>query len=59
MPHFIAHRISTVQDLDKIILLDDGKVVDVGTHQELLSRCHEYKVMVELQKLDDEKKGDN
>ena len=55
----IAHRISTVQDLDKIILLDDGKVVDVGTHQELLSRCHEYKVMVELQKLDDEKKGDN
>ena len=55
----IAHRISTVQDLDKIILLDDGKVVDVGTHQELLHRCHEYKVMVELQKLDDEKKGDN
>jgi ATP-binding cassette subfamily B protein len=55
----IAHRISTVQDLDKIILLDDGKVVDVGTHQELVSRCHEYNVMVELQKLDDEKKGDN
>ena len=55
----IAHRISTVQDLDKIILLDEGKVVDVGTHQELLDRCHEYKVMVELQKLDEEKKGDN
>ena len=55
----IAHRISTVQDLDKIILLDEGKVVDVGTHQELLNRCHEYKVMVELQKLDEEKKGDN
>lgn len=54
----IAHRISTVQDLDKIILLDDGKVVDVGTHQELLARCHEYNVMVELQKLDEEK-GDN
>ena len=55
----IAHRISTVQDLDKIILLDEGKVVDVGTHQELVARCHEYKVMVELQKLDEEKKGDN
>lgn len=54
----IAHRISTVQELDKIILLDDGKIVDVGTHQELLDRCHEYKVMVELQKLDEEK-GDN
>lgn len=54
----IAHRISTVQELDKIILLDDGKIVDVGTHQELLNRCHEYKVMVELQKLDEEK-GDN
>ncbi len=54
----IAHRISTVQDLDKIILLDDGKIVDVGTHQELIERCHEYNVMVELQKLDEEK-GDN
>ena len=54
----IAHRISTVQELDKIILLDDGKIVDVGTHQELLNRCNEYKVMVELQKLDEEK-GDN
>lgn len=54
----IAHRISTVQDLDKIILLDDGKIVDVGTHQELIDRCHEYNVMVELQKLDEEK-GDN
>lgn len=53
----IAHRISTVQDLDKIILLDDGKIVDVGTHQELIERCHEYNVMVELQKLDEEKGG--
>ncbi len=55
----IAHRISTVQDLDKIILLDEGKVVDVGTHQQLIARCPEYNVMVELQKLDEEKKGGN
>ncbi len=51
----IAHRISTVQNLDKIILLEQGKVVDVGTHQELLSRCEEYKTMVALQQLDEER----
>ena len=50
----IAHRISTVQSLDKIILLDNGKVVDVGSHFELMSRCAEYQNMVALQALEDE-----
>ena len=50
----IAHRISTVQNLDKIIYLDNGKVLDVGTHDELLERCNDYKTMVALQALEDE-----
>ena len=50
----IAHRISTVQGLDKIILLDNGKVVDVGSHTELMARCADYQNMVALQALEDE-----
>ena len=38
----IAQRISSVTDADKIIVLDDGKIVGEGTHTELLSRCQEY-----------------
>ncbi len=58
----IAHRISTIEDMDKIIFIDNGRVVAVGKHEELLSTCEEYKNMVELQKLDeavDEKKEDS
>ena len=50
----IAHRISTVQNLDKIIYLDNGKVLDVGTHDELLARCKDYQTMVALQALEQE-----
>ena len=49
---FIAHRISTVKRMDKIILLDQGHVVDIGSHDELLSRCKEYAEMVRLQALE-------
>ena len=51
----IAHRISTVEKMDKIIFIDEGKIVAVGTHNELIERCPDYKVMVELQKLEEEK----
>ena len=50
----IAHRISTIKDADKIIIVDNGKVIDVGTHDELLTRCAFYLDMVERQKLEDE-----
>ncbi len=54
---YIAHRISTVKNLDKIILIDDGKIVDIGTHDELLSRCEEYQKTVKLQELEEESEG--
>jgi ATP-binding cassette subfamily B protein len=50
----IAHRISTIQNADKIIIVDDGEVVDIGTHESLLKRCALYKDMVERQRLEDE-----
>ena len=39
----IAHRLSTVIDADKIFVIDDGKIIDSGTHQELLKKCEFYK----------------
>ena len=50
----IAHRISTIESLDKILFLEEGRIVDVGTHPELLERCPAYAKMVELQKLEEE-----
>ena len=55
----IAHRISTVEDMDKIVFIDDGRVVDVGTHDELVLRCPDYRKMVDLQKLEDEGRQHN
>ena len=51
----IAHRVSTVEKMDKIIFVDDGKIIAVGSHDELLATSHEYRKTVELQKLDEEK----
>ena len=50
----IAHRISTIESLDKILFLEDGRLTDVGTHAELQERCPAYRRMVELQKLEEE-----
>ena len=54
----IAHRISTVEQLDKIIFLDDGRVEAVGAHDVLYRSCAEYRRMVDLQKLEEEAGGD-
>ncbi|MBQ7225961.1 MAG: ABC transporter ATP-binding protein [Clostridia bacterium] len=53
----IAHRVSTIEGMDKIVYIDDGEVVDIGTHDELYTRCVSYRNMVELQRLDEEKEG--
>ncbi len=49
----IAHRVTTVENMDKIIFLDEGRVAGVGSHEELLAGCEAYRTTVELQKLDD------
>ncbi len=54
----IAHRISTIEQMDKVVFIDDGRVVAVGTHEELYDTCDAYRNMVELQRLDDERSGD-
>ena len=53
----IAHRVSTVEKMDKIIFVDDGRILAVGSHEALLDSCDEYRKTVELQKLDEEKGG--
>ena len=49
----IAHRISTVENMDKILYLENGRVSAFGTHAELVATCESYRNLVELQKLDD------
>lgn len=50
----VAHRISAVENLDHIIVMDDGRVVGYGTHDELLKTCKTYAKIVELQQLEKE-----
>ncbi|MBQ3065267.1 MAG: ABC transporter ATP-binding protein [Clostridia bacterium] len=50
----IAHRVTTVAGLDKIIYIDEGRVSAVGTHELLCESCPDYRRMVELQRLEDE-----
>lgn len=50
----IAHRISTIEKMDKILFIEDGKLVAVGTHTELYASCPAYQKMVDLQKLEEE-----
>ncbi len=55
----IAHRISTVRDLDRIMIIDEGEVTAFGTHHELMESSTDYQALVNLQKLEDEIGGTN
>ena len=46
----ISHKIANVIDADQIIVMEDGKVVDVGTHFELLEKCLVYKQLFDIEK---------
>lgn len=45
----IAHRLSTIRDLDRIVVLDQGRIVETGTHKQLLSRRGPYRGLWEHQ----------
>lgn len=53
----VAQRVNTIQNADKIIVLNDGKVVGQGTHDQLLQDCPEYKEIVESQTKQNRVKG--
>ena len=50
----IAHRISTIKNADKIIVLEDGEIIEQGTHQQLLNNQKVYAEMYENQLLEEE-----
>lgn len=43
----IAHRLSTIKNDDRILMLDEGKIIAEGKHSELLKKCKEYKHLYE------------
>lgn len=49
----ISHRISTVKDADLILVLDEGKIIERGTHQSLLEASGAYRSIFEKQRLED------
>ena len=49
----IAHRVSTIERMDKILFLEDGALAAAGSHEELYASCPEYRKMVDLQKLEE------
>jgi ATP-binding cassette subfamily B protein len=49
----VAQRVSTIADADQIVVLDEGRVVGLGTHDDLRATCATYREIVESQKMAD------
>ena len=50
----VAQRVSTIMDADRIIVLDDGRVVGIGTHRELMESSEVYREIVASQLSEEE-----
>ena len=50
----IAHRISTIEQMDKVLFIEDGRLMAFGKHEELYETCPSYQKMVDLQRLEEE-----
>jgi len=48
----IAHRLSTIRRADRIVVLENGQIADIGTHEDLLTRLGTYRRLYDLQFLD-------
>ena len=58
MPLTVGGGISTVEDMDRILLIDNGEVVAIGSHEELMRTCKPYQKMVAAQSMEEEHKED-
>ena len=50
----IAHRISTIEQMDRVLFIENGRLAAFGKHEQLYATCEEYRKMVDLQKLEEE-----
>ena len=50
----IAHRISTIETMDRVLFIENGRIAAFGKHTDLYETCEEYRKMVDLQKLEEE-----
>jgi ABC-type multidrug transport system fused ATPase/permease subunit len=47
----IAHRLSTIQRADQIVVMSDHKIVDYGSHDELIRKCRKYQDLIKRQSM--------
>ena len=50
---FISHRIASIKKADQIIVLEDGVIAGIGTHQYLLENCKEYQLLIEEENINE------